>query len=366
VPDAVRPRSQDLQSKELPNTRIQPNRGWFQNSRVTDQKALERFREEMSTKARPLGPSLLVVLGCCAGNKRACAAWFRSSGLHLGEHVPLVSRSSVLYPVLLLIAICLQGPRRCPGSPPQGGGAPAQVNDAYTVLLREKKLPMALLEDPEAKAAAAGKAARASLVQTQPFAATFGAKRTRKRPKLAADSLADLAASALRVNATCARAARLPDASAPARRGASSACRTRVWARAPPQACCWSAGARAVARARRGRPAARRCTGALRRRPARARFAEKAAPAYEAEEAAADGVRSAAREKLFDKGQSRRIWGELFKVVDSSDVVIQARAALARPRRPAAATPSTAGGPRGDEQVRCRQRALEHGVPCRA
>lgn len=41
---------QDFQSKDLPNTRIQPNRGWFQNSRVTDQKALEKFREEMSTK----------------------------------------------------------------------------------------------------------------------------------------------------------------------------------------------------------------------------------------------------------------------------------------------------------------------------
>ena len=36
-------------------------------------------------------------------------------------------------------------------------------------------------------------------------------------------------------------------------------------------------------------------------------------------------MRSAARDKLFDKGQSKRIWGELFKVVDSSDVVIQAR-----------------------------------------
>ncbi len=93
------------------------------------------------------------------------------------------------------------------------------MNDAYTVLLREKKLPMALLEDPEAKAAAAGKAARASLVQTQPFAATFGAKRTRKRPKLAADSLADLAASALRVNATCARADRA-SLTRPPRRGA--------------------------------------------------------------------------------------------------------------------------------------------------
>ena len=81
-----------------------------------------------------------------------------------------------------------------------------QVNNAYTVLLREKKLPMALLEDPEAKAAAAGKAARASLVQTQPFAATFGAKHTRKRPKLAADSLADLVSTADRINATCAPA----------------------------------------------------------------------------------------------------------------------------------------------------------------
>ncbi|KAK9820832.1 hypothetical protein WJX81_000578 [Elliptochloris bilobata] len=166
---------QDFQSKDLPNTRIQPNRGWFQNSRVTDLKALEKFREEMSTK----------------------------------------------------------------------------VNDAYTVLLREKKLPMALLEDPEAKAAAAGKAARASLVQTQPFAATFGVKRTRKRPKLAADSLADLVTTADRINAT---------------------------------------------------------------------YAEKTDPEEEARE---EGVRSAARDRLFDKGQSKRIWGELFKVVDSSDVVIQ-------------------------------------------
>lgn len=26
---------------------------------------------------------------------------------------------------------------------------------------------------------------------------------------------------------------------------------------------------------------------------------------------------------MFDKGQSKRIWGELYKVVDSSDVVVQ-------------------------------------------
>jgi ribosome biogenesis GTPase A len=29
------------------------------------------------------------------------------------------------------------------------------------------------------------------------------------------------------------------------------------------------------------------------------------------------------RHDLFEKGQSRRIWGELYKVLDSSDVVIQ-------------------------------------------
>lgn len=40
-----------------------------------------------------------------------------------------------------------------------------QVNDAYTVLLREKKLPMSLLEDPEK--ANAGKAARVHLLATQ-------------------------------------------------------------------------------------------------------------------------------------------------------------------------------------------------------
>ena len=65
-----------------------------------------------------------------------------------------------------------------------------QVDSAYTVLLREKKLPMALLEDPESKRA--GKAARASLVQTQPFAQTFGAKQTRKRPRLSAETYSDL------------------------------------------------------------------------------------------------------------------------------------------------------------------------------
>ncbi|NXS98764.1 NOG2 protein, partial [Jacana jacana] len=35
------------------------------------------------------------------------------------------------------------------------------------------------------------------------------------------------------------------------------------------------------------------------------------------------GVRDEAQEEIYRKGQSRRIWGELYKVIDSSDVVVQ-------------------------------------------
>lgn len=43
----------------------------------------------------------------------------------------------------------------------------------------------------------------------------------------------------------------------------------------------------------------------------------------EADEDEEAGVSNAARDKIYDKGQSRRIWGELYKVVDSSDVIVQ-------------------------------------------
>lgn len=65
-----------------------------------------------------------------------------------------------------------------------------KVNDGYTVLLREKKLPLQLLEDPDKKQG--GKELRASLLATQPFKDTFGTSATRKRPKLATDSLSEL------------------------------------------------------------------------------------------------------------------------------------------------------------------------------
>jgi nuclear GTP-binding protein len=112
------PPAQELQSKDLPTTRIQPDRRWFGNTRVIGQKQLDQFRTEMATK----------------------------------------------------------------------------VNDAYTVLLREKKLPLQLLEDPDKKLG--GKAVRASLLATQPFSDTFGPKKQRKRPKLAIENLEDLVQTA--------------------------------------------------------------------------------------------------------------------------------------------------------------------------
>ncbi|KAK2378038.1 nuclear/nucleolar GTPase [Trifolium repens] len=41
--------SNEFQSKDLPNTRIQPDPRWFANTRVVGQKELEFYREEMET-----------------------------------------------------------------------------------------------------------------------------------------------------------------------------------------------------------------------------------------------------------------------------------------------------------------------------
>eukprot|EP00798_Chlamydomonas_sp_ICE-L_P023349 gene23349-30600_t len=158
---------EDLQSHDLPSTRIQPDRRWFGNTRVVGQKQLEEFRTEMSTK----------------------------------------------------------------------------VNDAYTVLLREKKLPLQLLEDPEKKTG--GKQARANLLATQSFKDTFGKDKRRKKPKLGVDNISDLM--------------------------------TKV-----------------------------------------EETTEKIGKEIH------DGTFKEARpEASFSKGQSKRIWGELYKVVDSSDIIIQ-------------------------------------------
>eukprot|EP00911_Craspedida_sp_UC1_P001932 UC1_evm2s1486 len=116
--------------------------------------------------------------------------------------------------------------------------------DPYTVVMRQKKLPLSLLRD-------AAKAQTVKLLDTQPFETTFGKRAQRKRPKLLAGSMAEMVAGA-----------------------------------------------------------------------------EKAASGYD--EGAdrdlvveKDGIKDKTSVAVFRKGTSRRIWAELYKVVDSSDVLIQ-------------------------------------------
>ncbi|XWS11058.1 hypothetical protein CRYUN_Cryun38cG0051000 [Craigia yunnanensis] len=163
--------SHEFQSKELPNTRIQPDRRWFGNTRVVNQKELEFFREELQSR----------------------------------------------------------------------------MSSNYNVILKEKKLPLSLLKDH-------AKQARAHLLDTEPFKDAFGPKRKRKRPKLLAVDYESLIKKA--------------DGSQDA-------------------------------------------------------FEQKFGASTSAEAGEGDGFRDLVRHTMFEKGQSKRIWGELYKVIDSSDVVVQ-------------------------------------------
>lgn len=195
----------EFQSKALPSTRIQPDRRWFGNTRVIGQKQLDQFRTAMADKV-------------------------------LAEDLCLLLSHTVVL----------------------------QVDNNYTVLLREKKLPMTLLEDPEKKMA--GKQLRADLLTVAPYQATFGAKKTRKRPRIAAEDYDSLVQAAQDKEAQCVELLDSTVFTASSRFGA--------------------------------------------------RQEDEPGPS-------SDGVRAAVRHSMFDKGQSKRIWGELYKVVDSSDVIIQ-------------------------------------------
>tara|TARA_B110000977_G_scaffold187249_1_gene254131 strand:- start:5019 stop:7334 length:2316 start_codon:yes stop_codon:yes gene_type:complete len=192
---------QDLQSKELPSTRIVPDRRWFGNTRVIGQKALDEFREDMATKAK----------------------------------------------------------------------------DGYTVIIKQKKLPLSLLQDPEK-----GRVRRVNLLGNSPFTETFSANRRQKKPKLATD---DLAAFTARAHASGTyfpiTTFRLPD-------------------------CPYETDTYLIIV------------------PGDA-YADGVAAGVLADRdlvTVTDGALNAAKDSLFQKGQSKRIWGELYKVVDSSDVIV--------------------------------------------
>ena len=115
--------------------------------------------------------------------------------------------------------------------------------DPYAMIIRSKQLPMALLEDPRSKGQTNN-----NMLGTQSFGSTFGPKKTRKRPKLKANSLAEL----------------------------SKTVQAKVDT--------FEAGYKGNGED--------------------------------------DGMRLAG-EEIFRKGQSKRIWTELYKVLDCSDVVVQ-------------------------------------------
>jgi nuclear GTP-binding protein len=125
----------------------------------------------------------------------------------------------------------------------------AAKSDPYSILLRRKKIPMALLKDAaDAEKAKEGNLGVAATAET--FKSVFGSKATRRKPKLAITNLEEL------VEAAATSQSKLPE----------------------------------------GR---------------------------EGEEDGQEDKSKSIKDDLFAKGQSKRIWGELYKVLDCSDVVLQ-------------------------------------------
>lgn len=144
--------------------------------------------------------------------------------------------------------------------------------DPFSLLLKQRRLPVGLLTDAgEEGRATAG--TQLGILANEPFEETFSQKRRRKRPKLMAASLEDLVARAEKNNVEFDQEVERREAEAEERA-------KRAAADSPPD------------------PTVKEGL----------RF---------------DDLKNAAQQHVFDKGQSKRIWGELHKVVDSSDVVIQ-------------------------------------------
>jgi nuclear GTP-binding protein len=122
--------------------------------------------------------------------------------------------------------------------------------DPYSVILRRKKIPMALLQEAE-------KEAKVKILETETFQSVFGSKMTRKRPKLS-HTLSDYEA----LQSSASEKGKLYDVE-----GAAKDTNIEV-------------------------------------------------------DVDTDGV-LLRKDDMFAKGQSKRIWGELYKVLDCSDVILE-------------------------------------------
>lgn len=138
-----------------------------------------------------------------------------------------------------------------------------KTSDPYSVLLKTNKLPMSLIQENQTKNGIKQHQAKIT-VEATPFSDTFGPKAQRKRVKIDVGSLADLAGHSEKMHDTYIerldQARLLSGKSGEADQGDTK----------PDE----------------------------------------------------DAPLTTAREPIFSKGQSKRIWNELYKVIDSSDVVI--------------------------------------------
>ena len=149
------------------------------------------------------------------------------------------------------------------------GAVEEQSKDPYSFLLKQNKLPMSLINDNKGKERVDGLLQHAAKIKIEgeKFSDTFGPNAQRKRPKLAVSSIEDLATST---------------------------------------------GNDLDTYDEKRREAAILAGQILDDEPANDQ-------AYFLPDA---GALTTAREAIFTKGQSKRIWNELYKVIDSSDVVI--------------------------------------------
>ncbi|KAL4986157.1 NUC091 domain-containing protein [Aspergillus falconensis] len=138
-----------------------------------------------------------------------------------------------------------------------------RASDPYQVLLKTNKLPMSLIRDNQTVNGLKQHEAKMT-IETSPFSDTFGPKAQRKRVKLGVSSLEDLAGETMKMHDSY------------------------------------------VEKSEQGRH-------------------EDGTPIVAGDDVATDlslGTMPTSREAVFLKGQSKRIWNELYKVIDSSDVVI--------------------------------------------
>ena len=138
-----------------------------------------------------------------------------------------------------------------------------RASDPYQVLLKTNKIPLSLIRDGAGKNGLKEHQAKIA-VEAAPFGDTFGPKAHRKRVKLAVSSLEDLAGETDKVNASYQQV-----------------------------------------------------------QDEQMLLNGEGQPENDVNhDTLADDAISTAREPIFSKGQSKRIWNELYKVIDSSDVVI--------------------------------------------